>query len=159
MLRFLLLLPALAALCRYTVRDVAFVDLGDDSYRLELRIPDPDAATLGAVATTLLDTNVTYEVDELEDLSSESSKATLHHPDGSSLDVDLWAADALDAFTPAGIVARVPALTAADRARAVLDEARRGGEATQRWCGNRPSRPLAAPGRRLYVSVLVPTAE
>ena len=97
MLRLLLLLPALAALCRYTVRDVAFVDLGDSSYRLELRIPDPDAATLGAVATTLLDTNVTYEVDELEDLSSESSKATLHHPDGRSLDVDLWSADALDA--------------------------------------------------------------
>ena len=46
--------------------------------------------------------------------------------DGAPTEVE-WAADALDAFTPAGIVARVPALTAADRARAVLDEARRGG--------------------------------
>lgn len=38
-----------------------------------------------------------------------------------------WTVDALDAFTPAGVVARVPALAAAEAARAVLDEARHGG--------------------------------
>ena len=97
MLRLLLMFPALMALCRYTVRDVAFVDLGDSSYRMELRIPAPDPATLGAIATSLLDTNVTYEVNELEEFSSDESEVTLHHPDGRSLDVDLWSADALDA--------------------------------------------------------------
>ena len=90
MLRLFTLLAALTMVCRYTVRDVAFVDLGDENYRLVLKIAEPQPATLGAVAEALLDTNVSYEIDELEDLSSESSKVTLHHPDGRSLDVDIW---------------------------------------------------------------------
>lgn len=93
----LLLIPALAGLCRYTVRDVAFVDLGDESYRLELRAPAPEAETLGVIASSLLDTNVTYEVDELEAFSSERSKVTLHHPDGREMEVDIWGEDSLDA--------------------------------------------------------------
>ena len=105
MLRILLLLSALATLCRYTVRDVAFVDLGDDSYRLELHIPKPDATTLGTIAASLLDTNVRYEVKELDALSSESSEVMLYHPDGRSLDVDIWSADALDAVKLSGITA------------------------------------------------------
>jgi len=93
----LILIPALAGLCRYTVRDVAFVDLGDESYRLELRAPAPEAETLGVIASSLLDTNVTYEVDELEAFSSEHSKVTLHHPDGREMEVDIWSEDSLDA--------------------------------------------------------------
>ena len=96
MLRLFTLLAALTMVCRYTVRDVAFVDLGDENYRLVLKIAEPQPATLGAVAEALLDTNVSYEIDELEDLSSESSKVTLHHPDGRSLDVDIWNADGID---------------------------------------------------------------
>ena len=99
----LLLLPALLGLCRYTVRDVAFVDFGDESYRLELRAPGQDAEALGVVASSLLDTNVRYEVDELEALSSERPKVTLHHPDGRSLEVDVWSDDSLDAVKLAGI--------------------------------------------------------
>ncbi len=115
MLRLLLMLPILVALCRYTVRDVAFVDLGDSSYRLELKVPAPDAATLGAVATTLLDTNVSYEVSELEPFSSESSELTLHHPDGRSLVVDIWSADALD-------VVKLNSITDSPLRRRLLDE-------------------------------------
>jgi len=101
----LLLLPALATLCRYTVRDVAFVDLGDSSYRLELRVPAPDAETLGVVASSLLDTNVRYEVNELEALSSESPKVSLHHPDGRSLEVDIWSEDTVDLVKLNGVSA------------------------------------------------------
>lgn len=96
MSRLLILFAALTLVCRYTVRDVAFVDLGDENYRLVLKVADPKPATLGAVAEALLDTNVSYEVDEPEDLSSESSMVTLHHPDGRSLDVDIWNADGID---------------------------------------------------------------
>ncbi|WP_420456055.1 type VI secretion system contractile sheath domain-containing protein [Rubrivirga sp.] len=46
--------------------------------------------------------------------------------DGERLPV-AWTADALDAFTPAGIVSRVPGLAAAAQAQAALDDARRGG--------------------------------
>ena len=98
----LLLLPTLATLCRYTVRDVAFVDLGDESYRLELRVPAPDAETLGVVASALLDTNVRYEVNELE---APSALATLHHPDGRSLEVDLWSGGSLDVVKLNGVSA------------------------------------------------------
>ncbi len=98
----LLLLPTLATLCRYTVRDVAFVDLGDESYRLELRVPAPDAETLGVVASSLLDTNVRYEVNELE---APDVEATLHHPDGRSLEVDLWSGGSLDAVKLNGVSA------------------------------------------------------
>ena len=90
----LLLLTVLTTVCRYTVRDVAFVDFGDETYRLELRLPLEDPETLGAVASSLLDTNVRYEQGELEATSPE---ATLHHPDGRSLEVDLWSEGALDA--------------------------------------------------------------
>ncbi len=38
-----------------------------------------------------------------------------------------WTADALDAFTPAGLVSRIPALAAAAQAQAALDEASHGG--------------------------------
>ena len=96
MLRLFTLLAALTMVCRYTVRDVAFIDLGDEPYRLVLRVPAPDPKTLGDVAAALLDTNVSYEVEELQPFSSESSKVTLHHPDGRSLDVDIWSDDALD---------------------------------------------------------------
>ena len=98
----LLLLPTLATLCRYTVRDVAFVDLGDESYRLELRVPAPDAETLGVVASSLLDTNVRYEVNELE---APDVEATLHHPDGRSLEVDLWSGGSLDVVKLNGVSA------------------------------------------------------
>ena len=53
MSRLLLIFAALTMVCRYTVRDVAFVDLGDENYRLVLKIADPQPATLGAVAEAL----------------------------------------------------------------------------------------------------------
>lgn len=115
MSRLLILFAALTLVCRYTVRDVAFVDLGDENYRLVLKIADPQPATLGAVAEALLDTNVSYEIDELEDLSSESSKVTLHHPDGRSLDVDIWNQDGVDAL-------KLNELTDSPLRRVMLDE-------------------------------------
>lgn len=114
MLRPVLLLPAfvvLATFCRYTVRDVAFVDLGDANYRLELGLAESDPDTLGAIATSLLDSNITYETSE----DAPDRTAALHHPDGRTLDLDLWNSGALDASV-------LRDLTDSPLRRLVLDE-------------------------------------
>jgi hypothetical protein len=114
MLRPVLLLPAfvvLATFCRYTVRDVAFVDLGDANYRLELGLAESDPDTLGAIATSLLDSNITYETSE----DAPDRTAALHHPDGRTLDLDLWDSGALDASV-------LRDLTDSPLRRLVLDE-------------------------------------
>ena len=82
-LKALLAIAAAALpLCRYTVRDVAFVDLGDDvPYRLVVPADEPGADLRRMAAAVLLDSNVELAPTE------GAVGATLVDPDGRELGV------------------------------------------------------------------------
>lgn len=95
------------ALCRYTVRDVGFVDLGDPGYQLYAFVSDTSspgvASACGDTAKTkLLDTNIEFEVIDLDadehhaayrhvrELEIKNFPCTvLVHPDGQAIELPL----------------------------------------------------------------------
>ena len=59
------------ALCRYTVRDVGFVDLGDPGYQYytfvsEAKAPGVTAACRGVAAAVFADTNIDFAVVDVD---------------------------------------------------------------------------------------------
>lgn len=83
-----LLAGLLALVCRYTIRDVAFVDLADERYELTVSLPNTSgelAERLQALAaTTLLDSNVECRLAP----AAAGPSARLAGPGGRSLELE-----------------------------------------------------------------------
>lgn len=83
-----------ALACKYSVRDVAFVDLGADPYRLRIHLPaGVESAAVNTVVTeALAGSNVRHEL--VVDPPVTSIRAMLTAPDGRELDIPIASPDA-----------------------------------------------------------------
>lgn len=108
---------SVALACKYSVRDVAFVDLGADPYRLRINLPGGSApAAINAVVTeALAGSNVRYEL--VVDPPVEAIRAILTAPDGRELDIPIASTDA-DAIRNA-----VEGVLASPLTRSILEQA------------------------------------
>jgi len=88
-----MLLVAALSLCRYTVRDIGFVDLRGPTYSLRINpagMPQAQADAIGrAVGAALLNSNVQVMVERAgSHADTPAARATLHGPGGHTLEID-----------------------------------------------------------------------